>query len=71
MPSEATNPASWIGRPSFERQRDFNPLNNALPSAHFLSCDYPGATRKASSLPLIHVEQGFVNLNSGQLNFLP
>ncbi len=23
--SEATNPASWIWRPSFERQRDFNP----------------------------------------------
>src|ERR1700739_583542 len=23
--SEAANPASWIWRPSFERQRDFNP----------------------------------------------
>jgi hypothetical protein len=23
--SEATNPASWIWRPSFERQKDFNP----------------------------------------------
>src|SRR5216684_9356618 len=40
--SEATNPASWIWRPSFERQRDFNPpeqhaAQRALPLFRYIA----------------------------------
>ena len=36
--SEAVNPASWIWRPSFERQRDFNPPEQRAAQRTFLVC---------------------------------
>ena len=36
--SEATNPASWIWRPSFERQRDFNPPEQRAAQRAFPIC---------------------------------
>jgi hypothetical protein len=51
--SEAANPASWIWRPSFERQRDFNPHEQrALLSAHFRTADPSSRiARSAAGLP--------------------
>src|ERR1700736_1445829 len=48
--SEAVNPASWIWRPSFERQRDFNPpeqraAQRALPNCRRLG---PSSYEKTS-----------------------
>jgi len=35
----------------------------------FVLADYPGATRKTSNPPLIHVELGLINLHRGKLDF--
>ena len=51
-------------------QADFSGLSAPWNPDTFRLADYPGATRKASNPPLIHVELGLVNLHSRELNFL-
>jgi hypothetical protein len=53
--SEAVNPASWIWRPSFERQRDFNPpeqraAQRALPCCRPEPSRWPGGRFAVTSL---------------------
>ena len=49
-PSKAANPASWIWRPSFERQRDCNPPERRALSAHFRMADKRGVIALGSAL---------------------